>query len=110
MSAEFHLGPLPHPDHYERYAALIPNGAECIIAMAEQEQVQRHFMERFGMASAFVLALAFLVAGSILVLTGHDQAGTVIVTGTVLGLAGVFITGRLPDLIRRGDDNRERPS
>jgi uncharacterized membrane protein len=108
MAAEFHLGPLPHPDYYERYAAIIPNGAERIIAMAEREQTQRHLMERFGMASAFVLALVFLVAGSILVLSGHDQAGTVIITGTVLGLAGVFITGRLPDLIRRSDGSRER--
>lgn len=108
MAAEFHLGPLPHPDHYERYAALIPNGAERIIAMAEREQNQRHLMERLGMASAFVLALAFLIAGTILVYAGHDQAGAAIVTTTVVALVGVFITGRLPDLTRRSEGSRER--
>jgi uncharacterized membrane protein len=106
-AAEFHLGPLPHPDHYERYAALIPNGAERIITMAEREQNQRHLMERAGMASAFVLALAFLIAGSVLVLNGHDWAGAIIVTSTVVALVGVFITGRLPELAKRGDGNRE---
>lgn len=106
-AAEFHLGPLPHPDHYERYAALIPNGAERIIAMAEREQNQRHLMERAGMASAFALALAFLIAGSALVMNGHDWAGAIIVTSTVVALVGVFITGRLPEFAKRGDGNRE---
>ena len=103
-SAELHFGPLPHPDHYERYADIIPDGANRIMAMVK-EQARRHLMERLGMASAYTLALAFLVAGSILVLNGHDWAGAVIITSTVVALVSVFITGAggIPNVIRRDD-------
>jgi uncharacterized membrane protein len=106
VAAESHLGPLPHPDLYEHYAAIIPDGANRIMAMAEREQRQRHRMEVAGMVSAFTLALAFLIAGSTLVLQNHDWAGAVIITSTVVALVGIFITGRFPNVIGRHDSGR----
>lgn len=107
-SAELHAGPLPHPDSYERYATIIPDGANRIMRMAEKEQAHRHRMEPLGTISAFVLSLAFLLVGGFLVLRGHDGAGATIITLTVVGLAAVFITGKIPELLDRGGGSTQR--
>jgi uncharacterized membrane protein len=91
MAAELHYGPLPHPDPYERYATIIPDGANRIMVMAEREQRHRHLMERWGMAAAFSLGLVFLIGGLVAILTGHDAAGTAIIVSVIGALAGAFI-------------------
>lgn len=91
---ETHEGPLPHPDTLDRYAGTIPDGANRIMTMAEKEQDQRHRMERWGMICALIVALAFLAAGTGVVLEGHDAAGAVFVGATLVALVTAFIYGR----------------
>lgn len=43
---EVREGPLPDPDAIARYDALIPNGAERIMAQWEKETEHRHLMQR----------------------------------------------------------------
>ncbi len=43
---EGYSGPLPHPAILEKFDALIPNGAERIMAMVEAEQRHRHELEQ----------------------------------------------------------------
>ena len=46
QSATFrHVGPLPPPEYLERYARLIPDVPERLMAMAEKEQAFRHKYE-----------------------------------------------------------------
>lgn len=39
-------GPLPRPDHFERYAAVVEGGGDRILRMAEVEQAHRLDMDR----------------------------------------------------------------
>lgn len=43
---QHYSGPLPPPEHLERYNLLDPSFAARIIAMAEKEQAQRHDLEQ----------------------------------------------------------------
>ena len=44
--SEAFSGPIPPPDLLEKYNNIIPNGADRILAMAEQQQAHRQFMEK----------------------------------------------------------------
>ena len=43
--SESFSGPLPHPDHFERYAQVVKGGGDRILTMAENEQKHRHLMD-----------------------------------------------------------------
>ena len=73
VSAAAFSGPLPHPSLLEQYNKVIPNAAERILRMAEQEGEHRHYIERelvdaqasqlkMGSIFAFVLGMTTVVA------------------------------------------------
>ncbi len=73
--------------------------------MAENQQAHRMELESKhltknsnessrGQIFAFILSLLLILSGSYLIYLNHDTAGTTIITGTVIGLATVFIWGR----------------
>ncbi len=98
-------GPLPAPEVLSHYNEIIENGAERIMAMAEQQSLHRIEMEKSvinhqnkisarGQAYGLIVAL-FGLAGSItLVLKGHDISGSVLGGSTLLGLVSVFVIGQ----------------
>lgn len=98
---------------------LIPGSAERILAMAEREQEHRHAMDarqtdiiekdldhnhdvtkrgqRYGLwISAFVIIIS-----AILALTGHPEIAAILAGVDLVGLAAVFVIGRL---VRLGDN------
>ena len=67
-------GPFPHPEILNKYNAVIPNGAERIMVMAEKQQNHRISLEKFvlendarradfGLILGFILALLVVGGG-----------------------------------------------
>lgn len=104
IAASFYSGPIPPPELLESYDRLVPGTAAQILARVEKQSDHRMQLEKLavksdvnranrGLIAAFVLSLAFLVAGARLVHEGHDTAGAAIVGIDIAGLAGAFIYG-----------------
>lgn len=103
---ESHSGPLPLPRHLEQYDAVIPNGAERIMQMAENEQNHRHEMDKKvlpkhlnitkrGQVFGFIIALVVIGSGSFLAYEGHETVGSILVGTTVVSLVSVFVIGKV---------------
>lgn len=102
---ELHSGPLPSPRQLEEYARLIPNGADRIMAMTEEQQKHRHVMEaklvvgkvaqiERGQWFGLLIGLGAIAASLTCILQGHDWAGGIIGIGGITGLVSVFVTGK----------------
>lgn len=99
---EMSSGPLPHPDIIAGYEQILPGAADRIVAMAEREQDHRHGMEdqfldvqsglaKVGQRCAVVIALAGLVAATILGVANQPAAAAFIAGIDLLSLVGLFI-------------------
>ena len=100
-----HSGPLPDPQSLNAYNQLIPNGADRIMKMAENQQNHRMNIERtaigrqtfqsfMGQIFGFIIGLAGIGSGTFLAYNGFTTVGTVIAGGTVVSLVSVFVIGR----------------
>lgn len=101
-------GPLPPPSILAGYEQVLSGAAERIVSMAEKEQDHRHSFDNkcqktdsrdslLGILCGFVLGVAALVAGVIVIMRVPNKVGAV--TGSVLGISGIasivatFISG-----------------
>ena len=95
-------GPIPPPNFLEKYNNIIPNGAERILAMAEQQQAHRQYMEKTvvesdvrrsdrGLILGFIVTLLFGVGGIYLVAKGHNLNGLATILAPLVTLVGTFI-------------------
>lgn len=102
---------LPDPEVLARYNSVVPDGAERLFRLLEQQVAHRLQVEtdaaelnryvvrtdaaraNLGLAAGFVIAIAFLFCGVYLIMHGHDAAGTTIATVDLVALVGVFIYG-----------------
>jgi uncharacterized membrane protein len=121
MRTESFTGPLPPPALLEQYELLSPGFAERIIASWEAETAHRHDLEkkvvaaeieaqaqvpkeiRRGQYLAFILAIAFLIAGVVLVFAGAGVAGTIISGSGFVGVIIAFLTTSVQ--ARKGNNN-----
>ncbi len=89
--ASQYSGPLPHPDHFDRYDQVLPGAADRILSMAENEGKQRRFRALLetlayvaAVGGAFWLALsrfaenepltaALIVSGSLIAVAVHRR-------------------------------------
>lgn len=89
-----------------RYNLAVPDAADRILRMAEEQAHHRQKLEslalhsdvqraNLGLASGLVVALAFLIGSVILGLNGHDTLGGVLGGTTLVGLVTAFITGTI---------------
>ena len=94
-------GPLPPPDLLARYNEIIPNGAERIFAMAENQARHREKLEtkviegnvstqREGSWFAFILTLVALIGGMFLIYVVKNVSGLVAIIAALVSLASVF--------------------
>jgi uncharacterized membrane protein len=118
--AEF-SGPIPPPALLAKYAEIIPNGAERILRMAENQSAHRQYIEKwaviggtmlsyFGVLCAAVIALGTLYVGSQLILNGYIISGSTLGGGGLVGLVTAFIYGtrsRKEERQQREQRNRE---
>jgi uncharacterized membrane protein len=98
-------GPLPPPELLARYNDVVPNGAERIIKMAENQQTHRHDLERTvvhgnvqsekrGQWMGLTISVVVLAAGVYLAAIGRQAAGGAIAIADLATLAGVFVYGK----------------
>lgn len=102
---EFFSGPLPPPQHLDRYEKVLPGAAERIVAMAEREQRHRHGWENKhlwfdgvqGVGGQLLggLVLVALIAAAVYCAYIQQPAVAVAFFGVaVAGVVGVLIKGR----------------
>jgi uncharacterized membrane protein len=103
IRAEF-SGPLPPPEVLERYNNVIPNGADRIMSMAEEQSKHRRSLEAKAMSTdsrnsllgvifAFVLGLSTIISGTYVILKGQVWPGTLLGSLGLVGLVSAFIYG-----------------
>lgn len=102
---EITTGPLPHPEHLERYDKVIQNGAERIMKMAEKEQETRLSrlnasvemakkglsMQSRGQWFAFSLVIIILALATLFVFTGHETVAYILFGTGIASIAGLFL-------------------
>ena len=118
---ESFVGPIPHPDLLDRYNQMIPDGANRILRMAENQSAHRQYIEKgaviggiilsyFGVLCAACIALGALYFGSKLIENGHVISGSILGGGGLTGLVAAFIYGtrsRREERERRDQKNIE---
>ena len=98
-------GPLPHPDDLAKYEQVLSGAADRIISMAERQAAHRQSLEKavilsnvaiqkWGLGSAFVLALIAIGGGIWLSLKGLSGVGLTAIISALASLVGVFIYGK----------------
>lgn len=95
---------LPAPEELARYEKVVPGGAERILEMAEQQSMHRREMEEKSVSAeirgakmkqvlTFVLALAAGVLGGVLLITGSELAGLMVLLVDAAAIVGIAIYG-----------------
>lgn len=98
-------GPLPHPDDLAKYEQVLSGAADRIISMAERQAAHRQSLEKavilsnvaiqkWGLGSAFVLALIAIGGGVWLSLKGLSGVGLTAIISALAALVSVFIYGK----------------
>jgi uncharacterized membrane protein len=114
-------GPIPPPELLSKYGEIIPNGADRILKMAENQSTHRQCIEKwaviggtilsyFGVLCAGIIALGTLYLGSQVIREGHVISGSIFAGSGLVGLVTAFIYGtraRKEERLRRDQQNRE---
>jgi uncharacterized membrane protein len=104
ISAQY-SGPLPPPELLDRFNQVIPNGAERIMVMVEEQNRHRMTIETtvvknqqwqstLGQYFALAVTIFGLSISAVAIAYGHDGSGGTIGVATVGSVAVAFITGR----------------
>lgn len=99
-------GPIPPPEILSHYDDVVENGAERIVRMAEKQSDHRMDLEKFaikrqitqsgrGQIFGFVIALLCIGSTIFLALKGYETLAIALGTTTVLGLASIFVLGKI---------------
>jgi uncharacterized membrane protein len=107
------VSPLPSPNDLERYEVINPGFANRLMQMAEKEQEHRMNTQLFlintektlqtkdldnirrGQIFALVSVVLVLLLCAYIAYAGQAQEAKWVAVSVIVGLAGVFITGRL---------------
>lgn len=97
-----HSGPLPMADEMRKYNEIIPQGADRIMKLAENEQKNRYSVPKWslflkGMGLLFAMVSVSLVVWFCFKLIEKEQYGLAVTTmcGVLVALAGVFVAGKV---------------
>jgi len=105
VTASFLSGPLPHPDLLAKYNDVVPNGAERLMQMAEQQQKHRHDLERTvihgnvksekrGQYMGLIVSVVGLGVATYLAAIGKEITGGILGSLDIVSLASVFVIGK----------------
>ena len=84
-------GPLPHPQLLRQYDEVVPEGAERIVKLAEDQVHHRQTMESRGQTFTFVLTMVTMLGGIALAAFGSSTKGLVALVVALAGLGGLFV-------------------
>jgi uncharacterized membrane protein len=115
VKAARYSGPLPRPEDLKVYNEIIPNAAERILRMAEENAKHRHQLEKFeleteaglaksaikiesrnsllGLLFAFIICILAIGGGIYTAIIGAHLAGSFISIAALTSLVGAFIVG-----------------
>lgn len=112
-SMQMHKGPLPPAEDMAAYDRALPGAAHEIMQMAIREQSHRHEMgradvaqrkaiadgfikqDRLGKWLGFTIAMSVLLLACLMAVLGKEGLAVVLAGIDLLGLAAVFVTGRV---------------
>jgi uncharacterized membrane protein len=105
VQQKMHSGPIPDAESLAQYNEIIPDGANRIMSMAENQQAHRISLEDKvttgqlnqsgnGQWFGFILGILGLVSGVYLGVNGFQVVGSIIGGGTVVSLVSVFVIGK----------------
>lgn len=97
-------GPLPDPAVLRQYNEIIPDGANRILKMAEEQSAHRISIEKtvmvsdstranLGLAAGLLVALTGLGVAALVILQGQPIAGVVFGAIDLFGLVSIFVYG-----------------
>lgn len=100
-----HSGPLPDAETLIKYNSVIPNGADRIMKMAENQQEHRMHIEKkviseqssqskLGQWFGLIIGIVGIGCGTFLAHSGETTVGGIIAGGTVVSLVSVFVIGK----------------
>lgn len=110
---EMHQGPLPPAHAMADYERVLPGAAERIMLMAEREQAHRHSVQEEQLSQSkslatgylkqdsrgkwmgFTIAMLVLILACVMAVLGHEGLAVVLAGLDLVGLAAVFVVGRV---------------
>ncbi len=98
-------GPIPPPEILKGYNAVVKDGGERIVSMAEKQSNHRMQLEdhaikeelkqsRLGQVFGFILGLVGFGLATTLAMFGHEAIAGIFGTTTIIGLVTVFVLGK----------------
>lgn len=107
MGVQTFSGPLPSPDHLERYEKLSPGVTNRLLTITEEQVDHRIQIEKgvinnvirqkwVKLISAIVAMFVILALGFILALKGITVLAGILLTTTLLGVLAIFVLGQSP--------------
>jgi len=105
LSESYFSGPMPSPKMMAEYNKIIPNCAERILKMTEEQHRHRISLEKEvipkqvkqsgrGQIFAFILCLMLTLFAGYCVHEGDNRTALAVVALTIISIAGIFITGK----------------
>lgn len=105
---EAHTGPIPSANELKKYEEILPGAADRILTMAEKQAMHRQKLEtavvssnvensKRGQYFAFVISVAVIVIGSILIMLDKSGWGLSMILGDLAVLAAVFVGNRISE-------------
>ncbi len=118
-SFEQFSGPLPPPEILAKYDQACPGSARVILEMAQAQSTHRQYIEKKvvdgnvdaqkrGQFFAFVLAILSLGVAVTFGILKMENAASIVVGTTVIGLVSLFITGRIWQMRERAKKDKSR--
>ncbi|EHD21289.1 Protein of unknown function DUF2335, membrane [Brenneria sp. EniD312] len=113
IAHESFRGPVPSPKMLSEYEQIMPGLANRLVKLTEDEQQHRHKVtdkaldfsykkDRRGQWMGFIISLFVLGLGVYFAAEGKDALAGTLITINLVGLASVFVIGRLK---RNNKDN-----
>ncbi len=107
ISFKHHSGPLPDPETMAAYNEMIPNGADRIMVIFEEQARHRMGLENIaipaqvkqsgiGQIIGGVLSTLIIIAAVVLGMYGHETTACVLGGTTIVSLAIIFVLGKVP--------------
>ncbi len=100
----FFQGPLPPPEMLKAYESIQPGLVSTLVGRAEKQAEHRMALEKkvifgdqnkswVGLFMGFFLACGVTYGGFVMIMNGHDIAGSIIDVAGMTSLIGIFVYG-----------------